>query len=174
MFSKRTTLAVSAGLTIAVCSTALAGNPFKGLTGQKAASTPGIPTSSTSMQCRRPAMVSTSRCSTPAWCRTGATTVRKLASRRNWAQASISRCRSAPRRTIHAESRSGAAGCGEGRVRHFCDGGCRHSLRDRSETGRLQPDGGLQQSRVAWARAHSDRVACERCEIAQLTTRSTV
>ena len=32
MFSKRTTLAVSAGLTVAVCSTALAGNPFKGLT----------------------------------------------------------------------------------------------------------------------------------------------
>src|SRR5215204_7044812 len=29
---KRTTLAVSAGLTVAVCSTALAGNPFKGLT----------------------------------------------------------------------------------------------------------------------------------------------
>jgi subtilisin family serine protease len=32
MFSKRTTLAVSAGLTVVVCSTALAGNPFKGLT----------------------------------------------------------------------------------------------------------------------------------------------
>ena len=32
MFSKRTTLAVSAGLTVAVCSTALAGNPFRGLT----------------------------------------------------------------------------------------------------------------------------------------------
>lgn len=32
MFNKRTTLAISAGLTVAVCSTALAGNPFKGLT----------------------------------------------------------------------------------------------------------------------------------------------
>ena len=32
MFNKRTTLAVSAGLTVAVCSTALAGNPFRGLT----------------------------------------------------------------------------------------------------------------------------------------------
>jgi hypothetical protein len=32
MFSKRTTLAVSVGLTLAVCSTAMAGNPFRGLT----------------------------------------------------------------------------------------------------------------------------------------------
>src|SRR5918994_7509899 len=32
MLRKRTTLDVSAGLTVVVCSTALAGNPFKGLT----------------------------------------------------------------------------------------------------------------------------------------------
>ena len=113
MFIKPRLRSVAVGVALAVttCTAAMAGNPFRGMTTTES----GYHTWDSDLinleECRRPVMVFTSRCSTPAWCRTGATTFPRRAWRRTWVPASISRCRSGLRRASRAGSTSKWAIC---------------------------------------------------------------